>query len=113
MCRDPASDPPGAAGRKGVPATYEGGEYADESRQIRTVDGAVHTVETVLLDSVQSQANRMELALLRAYDRGASRCRSSRLISRAVRKTQSWLTSAGLPRSKRRTGCATLFSAIQ
>jgi CRISPR-associated protein Csb1 len=30
----------------------------------------VQTVETVLLDSVQSQANRMELALLRAYDGG-------------------------------------------
>ena len=28
------------------------------------------TVDTVLLDPVQSQANRMELALLRAYDAG-------------------------------------------
>jgi CRISPR-associated protein Csb1 len=56
-------------GDKIFPPTYEGGEYADEPRQVQ-VDGVVHTVETVLLDSVQSQANRMELALLRAYDSG-------------------------------------------
>jgi CRISPR-associated protein Csb1 len=56
-------------GDKIFPPTYEGGEYADEPRQVQ-VDGKVQTVETVLLDSVQSQANRMELALLRAYDSG-------------------------------------------
>jgi CRISPR-associated protein Csb1 len=59
-------------GDKIFPPTYEGGEYADEPRQIR-VDETVRTVETVLLDSVQSQANRMELALLRAYDDGRIR----------------------------------------
>jgi len=60
-------------GDKIFPPTYEGGEYAEEPRQV-VVEGQdgpkVSTVETVLLDSVQSQANRMELALLRAYDRG-------------------------------------------
>ncbi|MGA2724213.1 MAG: type I-U CRISPR-associated RAMP protein Csb1/Cas7u [Bryobacteraceae bacterium] len=55
-------------GDKVFPPTYEGGEYADEKRQVRAADGTVQAVDTVLLDSVQSQANRMELALLRAYD---------------------------------------------
>jgi CRISPR-associated protein Csb1 len=56
-----------AQGGKIFPPTYEGGEYADETRQVRTADGSVRSVATVLLDSVQSQANRMELALLGAY----------------------------------------------
>lgn len=56
-------------GEKVYPPTYEGGEYATERR---VVPGA-EPVETVLLDSVQSQANRMELALLRAYDSGRLR----------------------------------------
>ncbi len=56
-------------GEKIFPPTYEGGEYATEQRQVRNgKDDTVTTVETVLLDSVQSQANRMEMALLRAYD---------------------------------------------
>ncbi|SPE39595.1 CRISPR-associated protein, Csx4 family [Candidatus Sulfopaludibacter sp. SbA3] len=59
-----------ALGEKTFPPTYEGGEYATEQRQVRIADGTVQTVETVLLDSVQSQANRMEMALLRAYDTG-------------------------------------------
>jgi CRISPR-associated protein Csb1 len=52
---------------KVYPPTYEGGKYATEKRKVRT-DAGVVEVDTVLLDSVQSQANRMELALLRAYD---------------------------------------------
>ena len=62
-----------AMGEKLFPPTYEGGEYATEQRQVRSADGTVQTVETVLLDSVQSQANRMEMALLRAYDGGRLR----------------------------------------
>lgn len=57
-------------GDKVFPPTYEGGEYADEPRQVRDKEEKVQPVETVLLDSVQSQANRMELALLHAYDNG-------------------------------------------
>lgn len=57
-------------GDKVFPPTYEGGEYADEERQVLAENGTVRTVDTVLLDSVQSQANRMEMALLRAYDNG-------------------------------------------
>ncbi len=54
--------PAGGAGDKVFPPTYEGGKYAVETRMI---DG--QPVDCVLLDSVQSQANRMELALLEAY----------------------------------------------
>jgi CRISPR-associated protein Csb1 len=59
----PAGDP------KIFPPTYEGGEYATERRVVQTESGSIE-VDTVLLDSVQSQANRMELALLRACDNG-------------------------------------------
>lgn len=57
--------PAGGAGDKVFPATYEGGEYAKEDR---VVDGV--RVPCFLLDSVQSQANRMELALLAAHRAG-------------------------------------------
>jgi CRISPR-associated protein Csb1 len=60
-------------GDKVFPPTYEGGEYAAEPRQVRDKEGRVQPVETVLLDSVQSQANRMELALLHAYESGRLR----------------------------------------
>jgi len=53
--------PAGGAGDKVFPPTYEGGKYALETR---TING--ERLPCVLLDSVQSQANRMELALLRA-----------------------------------------------
>jgi CRISPR-associated protein Csb1 len=64
-------------GGKVFPPTYEGGEYADEQRLVRVKDDKgvekLEAVETVLLDSVQSQANRLELAMLRAYDNGRIR----------------------------------------
>jgi len=50
-------------GGKIFPPTHVGGIYAWEQR--RLADDKI--VTTVLLDSVQSQANRMEQALLRAY----------------------------------------------
>jgi CRISPR-associated protein Csb1 len=53
--------PAGGVGDKVFPPTYEGGKYAIEDR---IVDG--QAVPCVLLDSVQSQANRMELSLLEA-----------------------------------------------
>lgn len=52
-------DPAGGEGDKLFPPTYQGGVYARETRMI---DG--QPVKCVLLDSVQSQANRLELALL-------------------------------------------------
>ena len=57
--------PAGGLGDKIFPPTYEGGSYATEPRYI---DG--EEVACVLLDSVQSQANRMELALLEEWQSG-------------------------------------------
>lgn len=55
--------PAGGPGDKVFPPTYEGGKYAVETRILEGGEVA----ECVLLDSVQSQANRMELALLEAH----------------------------------------------
>jgi CRISPR-associated protein Csb1 len=63
---NPVGDP------KIFPSTYEGGQYALERRKVVKIDEetkkeTVDELNTVLLDSVPSQANRIELALLRAY----------------------------------------------
>lgn len=55
--------PAGGSGSKVFPPSHSEGKYAWEARRID--DGEV--VKTVLLDSVQSQANRMEQALKEAY----------------------------------------------
>jgi CRISPR-associated protein Csb1 len=60
--------PAGGSQTKVFPPTYEGGRYAYEER---LVDGSI--VKAVLLDSVQSQANRMEQALLEAHKSGRIR----------------------------------------
>jgi CRISPR-associated protein Csb1 len=54
--------PAGGPGSKVFPPTHSGGVYAWEMRRIGN-----EVVLTVLLDSVQSQANRMEQALLEAH----------------------------------------------
>ena len=59
--------PSGGPGDKVFPPTYEGGKYATEDR-IDPETGAIR--QCVLLDSVQSQANRMELALLESHRAG-------------------------------------------
>ena len=56
--------PVGGDGDKVFPPTYEGGKYAFESRT--TADG--HQTTSVLLDAVQSQANRFEEILERDPD---------------------------------------------
>ena len=56
--------PVGGPGDKVFPPTYEGGKYATEERFDPETGELRHCV---LLDSVQSQANRMELALLEAH----------------------------------------------
>jgi CRISPR-associated protein Csb1 len=58
--------PAGGPGDKVFPPTYEGGKYASERRRL---PGQADPVDCVLLDSVQSQANRMELALLETWER--------------------------------------------
>jgi CRISPR-associated protein Csb1 len=57
--------PAGGRASKVFPPTHSGGVYAWEMRRIGN-----EVVPTVLLDSVQSQANRMEQALLEAYRAG-------------------------------------------
>ena len=57
--------PAGGPGDKIFPPTYEGGSYAVEARNIGGEE-----VTCVLLDSVQSQANRMEVALLDQWEEG-------------------------------------------
>jgi CRISPR-associated protein Csb1 len=57
---------------KVFPPTYQGGQYATEGER-KNAQGDVEAAESVLLDSVQSQANRMELALLNAINSGRLR----------------------------------------
>jgi CRISPR-associated protein Csb1 len=59
--------PAGGEGTKVFPPTYKDAVYATEKRRL---PGREAPVECVLLDSVQSQANRMEEALQRAIDDG-------------------------------------------
>lgn len=58
-------EPSDGPGGKAFPPTYKDGTYAFEKRII-----GGNRVECVLLDSVQSQANRFEEALLDAYQTG-------------------------------------------
>lgn len=57
--------PAGGASDKVFPPTYDGATYATEKRRL---SGRDEPVDCVLLDSVQSQANRMEEALQLAAD---------------------------------------------
>lgn len=59
--------PAGGPGDKVFPPTYAGAVYAKEKRRL---PGYNQPVDCVLLDSVQSQANRMEEALQQAIDDG-------------------------------------------
>jgi len=59
--------PAGGDGDKVFPPTFAGAVYAIESRHVA---GRAAPVQCVLLDSVQSQANRMELALQESVDGG-------------------------------------------
>src|SRR5690606_35599404 len=62
-------EPAGGPGDKVFPPTYAGAKYALERRRVRR-NGTEEVVDCVLLDSVQSQANRIEEALQNAVDRG-------------------------------------------
>jgi len=57
--------PAGGPGDKVFPPTYQDGHYATEKRRVPDRE---EPVECVVLDSVQSQANRMEEALQKAVD---------------------------------------------
>lgn len=64
--------PAGGEGTKVFPPTHSGGAYATEQRRLPVNDkpGETRVVDCVLLDSVQSQANRIEDALQQAIDDG-------------------------------------------
>lgn len=67
--------PAGGPGTKVFPPTHAGGVYATEKRRLPVFDEAGKQIDTreadcVLLDSVQSQANRIEDALQEAIDEG-------------------------------------------
>jgi CRISPR-associated protein Csb1 len=55
-------------GGKLFPATVAGGRYAQEKRRFRE-NGSEKEVDCVLLNSVQSESNHAELALLAAIER--------------------------------------------
>lgn len=59
--------PAGGEGTKVFPPTYAGAVYATEKRRF---PGHAEPVDCVLLDSVQSQANRLEESLQQAIDSG-------------------------------------------
>jgi len=59
--------PAGGEGTKVFPPTYAGAVYATEKRRLKDHQ---EPVDCVLLDSVQSQANRMEESLQQAIDSG-------------------------------------------
>ena len=59
--------PAGGEGDKVFPPTFAGAVYAFEKRRM---PGRDEPVSCVLLDSVQSQANRMEMALQEAIEAG-------------------------------------------
>lgn len=64
--------PAAGCGTKVFPPTHAGGVYATEQRRVPDKDkpGETRVVDCVLLDSVQSQANRIEDALQQAIDDG-------------------------------------------
>lgn len=62
--------PAGGEGDKVFPPTYAGAVYAVEERRTKNENGEWETTPCVLLDSVQSQANRLEEALQQAIDAG-------------------------------------------
>ena len=64
--------PAAGEGTKVFPPTHSGGVYATEQRRLPVKDkpGETRVADCVLLDSVQSQANRIEDALQQAIDDG-------------------------------------------
>jgi CRISPR-associated protein Csb1 len=91
--------PAGGEGDKVFPPTYEGGKYAMERRRL---SGEAEPVDCVLLDSVQSQANRMELALLEAWERTKDNPEEEQRVSLPV-ITVAFPSDAGLQKVLRIT----------
>jgi CRISPR-associated protein Csb1 len=62
--------PVAGPGEKVFPATHLKGVYAEETRCIPDGSGGIRKSKVVLIDSVQSEANRLEHTLLEAVDNG-------------------------------------------
>ncbi len=62
--------PVGGVGDKIFPATFAEGKYAEETRRVNPSDPMSEQMKCILLDSVASQANRAEEALLAAVRSG-------------------------------------------
>lgn len=60
--------PVAGPGEKVFPATHLKGVYAEEIRNVSDNKGGFRKLRAVLIDSVQSQANRLEQVLLQAID---------------------------------------------
>ena len=60
--------PVAGPGEKVFPATHLKGVYADEFRNVLDRSGGFRRSRAILMDSVQSQANRLEQVLLQAVD---------------------------------------------
>lgn len=88
--------PAGGPGDKVFPSTYEGGKYATETRKVDGKD-----TPCVLLDAVQSQANRIEQALKAAYYKPAAESADIPVIAvdfaGAGLPEVGWLTSLDAP----------------
>lgn len=65
-----ALQPAGGAGDKVFPPTYAVGSGSKYATEVRRLGEGDKVSTSVLLDSVASQANRAELALLEGYERG-------------------------------------------
>ena len=76
-------DPAGGDGDKIFPPTYQGGVYARETRMI-----GGQPVPCVLLDSAQSQANRLELTLLEWHRRAEKGKKPFPLVQIDFRETE-------------------------
>ena len=92
--------PAGDNGAKVSPPTYQGGVYATEKRRVVDKDNKAKELPCVLLDSVQSQANRLEQALLDAFRAGKLElpdCSAwiSRRTCRRLAKSRPWMPHIG------------------
>ncbi len=89
-------EPVGDKRDKVFPPTYDGAVYAEERR---VDDDGEHLIPAVLLDSVASQANRMELALLDAHGARAGSADDSPMFEFPLLKVDFTDTTVGSPSS--------------
>jgi CRISPR-associated protein Csb1 len=89
-------EPVGHKRDKVYPPTYDGAVYAEERR---VDDDGEHLIPAVLLDSVASQANRMELALFQALEEAAAKTDGDLKLEFPLLKVDFSGTDVGTPSS--------------